>query len=109
MNLADRLLAIHESLDAHGVGHAFGGAIALAYWTVDPRGTSDIDVNLFTPSEGCRTALEALPEGIVHDEAVAETLEVDAVREHLMAMVGTSDARLARLAEAVRRADSQQD
>ncbi len=183
MNLADRLLAIHESLDAQGVGHAFGGAIALAYWTLDPRGTSDIDVNLFTPSDRCRTALDALPEGIVHDEAAvaailrdgqvrlwwdetpvdlffdytdlhadaarhrrqvpfagreipvlgpvelavfkamfdrtrdwadieamlaAQTLDVDAVREHLVAMVGSADLRLARLDDSVRRADAEQ-
>ena len=180
MNLADRLLAIHDSLDAGGVGHAFGGAIALAYWTLDPRGTSDVDVNLFTPSDRCRVALAALPDGIAYDEAAvativgegqvrlwwdetpidlffdythlhadaarhrrlvpfagteipvlgpvelavfkamfdrtrdwadieamlaAQTLDVDAVREHLAAMLGESDVRLARLDEAVRRAD----
>ncbi len=36
----------------------------------------------------------------------AETLDVDAVREHLVAMVGREDARLARLDEAIRRADT---
>ena len=32
------------------IPHAFGGAIALAYWTLDPRGTSDIDLNVFVPA-----------------------------------------------------------
>ena len=184
MNLADRLLEIHESLDTGGIAHAFGGAIALAYWTLDPRGTSDIDVNLFAPADRCSVALDELPDGIAYDAAAiatilrdgqvrlwwdetpidvffdytdlhantarncrlvpfagreipvlgpvelavfkamfdrtrdwadieamlaAETLDVDAVREHLVAMVGESDLRLARLDEAVRRADLQQN
>lgn len=181
MTLAERLLEIHRSLDANDVDHAFGGAIALAYWTLDPRGTSDIDVNLFMPAERCERGLEALPPGISYDESTikairrdgqarlwwertpvdlffdyvalhaaaarnrrtvpfggaqipvlaaaelatfkamfdrtrdwadieamleAETLDVDAVREHLVAMVGREDARLARLDEAIRRADT---
>ena len=40
---------------------------------------------------------------------VAATLDVDATREHLVAMVGEPDSRLARLDEAVRRADAQRD
>lgn len=183
MKLAERLLAIHESLDDHGIAHAFGGAIALAYWTLDPRGTSDLDVNVFTPSESCETALAALPPGIGYDEAAvaailrdgqvrlwwedtpidlffdytdlhreaarncrlvpfsgrqipvlgpvelavfkamfdrtrdwadieamlgAESLDVDALRERLTGLLGTSDRRLARLDEALSRADPRQ-
>jgi len=183
VTLAGRLLAIHESLDANGIEHAFGGAIALAYWTLDPRGTSDIDVNLFAPVERCEPALEALPPEIVHDQGsietirregqvrlwweetpidlffdytelhadaarhrrtvpfagsripilgpvelaifkamfdrtrdwadieamlVAESLDVDAVREYLVDMVGADDDRLSRLGDAVRRAEGPQ-
>ncbi len=68
MNLAERLLAIHRGLDTAHVAHAFGGAIALAYWTNDPRGTSDIDVNIFVPSGDCEAALEALPKGVAYDD-----------------------------------------
>jgi hypothetical protein len=32
------------------VRHAFGGALALAYWA-EPRATIDIDVNVFVPAE----------------------------------------------------------
>ncbi|MGI8461623.1 MAG: nucleotidyl transferase AbiEii/AbiGii toxin family protein [Solirubrobacterales bacterium] len=71
MRLADRLLAIHQALSAADLPHAFGGAIALAYWTEDPRGTSDIDVNIFIPAEDCERALEALPEGVAVPEGVA--------------------------------------
>lgn len=179
MTLPEKLLAIHSRLDDAGFEHAFGGAIALAYWTLDPRGTSDIDVNVFVPAARAEEVFAALPEGIAHDagdlavavrdgqvrlwwegtpvdlffdyvplhasaalhrravpfedaeipvvgpvelatfkamfdrtrdwadiEAMlaAETLDVDAVREGLLGMVGERDPRLGRLAEALRRA-----
>lgn len=61
MTLPAKLIAIHEALDEAGFPHAFGGAIALAYWTLDPRGTSDLDVNIFVPAKAARSALDALP------------------------------------------------
>ena len=64
MNLPDRIVAIHQALDSARVAHAFGGAIALAYWTENPRGTSDIDVNVFVPASECEGAMRALPEGV---------------------------------------------
>ena len=75
MTLAERLLAIHRSLAEDGSEHAFGGAIALAYWTQDPRGTSDIDVNVFTSAERCEAALAALPEPIAHDSDTVATIK----------------------------------
>ena len=180
MTLAQRLLAIHQALEAGGFEHAFGGAIALAYWTLDPRGTSDIDVNVFAAAEHAEPALAALPSAIDHDEGTVEaiardgqirlwwdetpidlffdnvplhvsaarnrrivpfagqeipvlgpielavfkamydrtrdwadieamltagTLDVDSVREQIIAMVGPRDPRIARLEDAVRRAD----
>lgn len=179
--LTGRLLAIHAALDAAPIEHAFGGAIALAYWTLDPRGTSDIDVNLFTAQEEPARVLAVLPKGIAHDESSAArikrdgqvrlfwadtpvdlffsnlpihdqasehrrrvpfagveipilgplelavfkamfdrtqdwadleamlraaTLDVDALREHLVEMAGEDDPRLGRLKEASRRADA---
>ncbi|MFN8149652.1 MAG: hypothetical protein U0R24_00810 [Solirubrobacterales bacterium] len=68
LRLPDRLLAIDRALAAAGFEHAFGGAIALAYWTLDPRGTSDIDVNVFIPAERCEEALAALPDGVAWSE-----------------------------------------
>lgn len=184
MTLAEKLLAIHADLEACGFEHAFGGAIALAYWTEDPRGTSDIDVNVFVPVEAANAAVDALPTGIargdadlrsirdtgqvrlwwqetpidlffdyerLHKEAarhrrsvpfageripvlgpielavfkavfdrtrdwadieamvLAETLDVDAVRAHLVELLGPEDERLERLVEAVRRADAQRE
>ena len=39
--------------------HAFGGAIALAYYAT-PRGTRDVDINVFLPASAFETVLEAL-------------------------------------------------
>lgn len=44
MTLAERIVALERALA--GVPHAFGGAIALAYYA-EPRATIDIDLNLF--------------------------------------------------------------
>ena len=64
MNLPERVVALHRSLEQARVPHAFGGAIALAYATHNPRGTNDIDCNLFVPAEDPAVAIEALPSGI---------------------------------------------
>jgi hypothetical protein len=62
--LVNKLFAIHDALTAAGLAHAFGGAIALAYCTEEPRGTRDLDLNIFTDSSRARAALGALPAGI---------------------------------------------
>src|SRR6476469_3457789 len=62
--LAERLLAVHVALDDAAVPHAFGGAIALAYCTEEPRGTRDIDVNVFVDSARARDVLHSLPAGV---------------------------------------------
>lgn len=77
MTLAERLVALHRALARRRIPHAFGGAIALAYWTLDPRGTSDIDVNLFVPAADCARALRALPEGVAQPEGTAEAIARD--------------------------------
>jgi hypothetical protein len=73
-SLSDKLVAIHRALAARRVPHAFGGAIALAYWTSDPRGTSDIDVNIFAPAADAGRALEALPAEIVQPDGLTELI-----------------------------------
>ena len=77
MNLPSRLVDLHEALEAHHVPHAFGGAIALAYLTLDPRGTSDIDVNLFVPADDSASALGALPAGIDQPEGTEGVIARD--------------------------------
>ncbi len=48
LTLAQRILAIDTALT--DTPHAFGGALALAYYA-EPRSTIDIDVNVFIPPE----------------------------------------------------------
>lgn len=62
--LVDKLFAIHDSLTEAGIAHAFGGAIALAYCVEEPRGTRDLDVNIFVDASRAETVLAALPEGV---------------------------------------------
>ncbi len=71
--LVDKLFAIHDSLTSAGLSHAFGGAIALAYCVEEPRGTRDLDVNVFVDASEARSVLGSLPDGIaVGEEDVAK-------------------------------------
>jgi hypothetical protein len=62
--LAERLLAVHDSLAKYGLPHAFGGAIALGYCTLEPRGTRDLDVNVFVRPDRAGDVLGALPAAV---------------------------------------------
>ena len=57
--LPDKVLWLHESLDAARIPHALGGALALAYYA-EPRVTIDVDLNLFVPVERWRDVVDAL-------------------------------------------------
>ncbi len=76
-DLGQLLLAVHEALDRAGIPHAVGGAIALAYCTLDPRGTRDLDFNVFVGPERAREVFAALPEGIEVSGDRLERLERD--------------------------------
>jgi hypothetical protein len=62
--LVEKLFTIHESLTEAGLAHAFGGAIALAYCVEEPRGTRDLDVNIFVDASEAESALGSLPAGV---------------------------------------------
>jgi hypothetical protein len=62
--LIDKLFAIHDALQEHSLPHAFGGAIALAYCVEEPRGTRDLDVNVFCDAADAAKVLGALPNGV---------------------------------------------
>jgi hypothetical protein len=66
-------LAVHlaRQLESADLPYAIGGAIAYGFWG-NPRGTRDLDVNVFLPaSEGAR-ALDVLVEaGVRFDRAAA--------------------------------------
>jgi len=57
--LDEKVVALARALEGAGIAHAFGGAVALAYYAT-PRGTHDIDVNLFVPAEDAERVLTAL-------------------------------------------------
>jgi hypothetical protein len=77
VSLAERLLALHRALSRRRIPHAFGGAIALAFWTLDPRGTSDIDVNVFVSAANAQRVLDALPDGVAVPAGTAEAIARD--------------------------------
>lgn len=60
-SLADKIVAVHRSLAADRLPHAFGGALALAWCTQRARGTIDIDVNVFVGVGEVDRLLSALP------------------------------------------------
>jgi hypothetical protein len=76
LTLAQRVLALDQALAA--IPHAFGGALALAYYA-EPRATIDIDLNLFVPTSrfaevaGPLSALGANAD----DPGVAELIQRD--------------------------------
>jgi hypothetical protein len=62
-SLAEKVIAVDRALSVADLPHAFGGALAYAYYG-EPRTTIDIDVNVFISIERCpdvETALEPLP------------------------------------------------
>jgi hypothetical protein len=64
----DKALLAAQALDGAGLPHAFGGAIALAY-CAEPRGTTDIDLNLFVSVDRSGEVLGALrPLGVPTDD-----------------------------------------
>jgi hypothetical protein len=75
--LVDKLFAIHESLKKEALPHAFGGALALAYCVEEPRGTRDLDVNIFCDAADAEKVLAALPDGVRSDPAKAMAIERD--------------------------------
>ena len=73
--LAERLIELHDALAAAGLPHAFGGAIALAYCTEEPRGTRDLDVNVFVRPELAKDVFAALPHGVARSAADLDAAE----------------------------------
>jgi hypothetical protein len=49
LSLPEKVVAVDKQLKATRIPHAFGGALALAYYA-EPRVTIDIDLNVFVPT-----------------------------------------------------------
>jgi hypothetical protein len=67
--LAARIVQLHGALERAVLPHAFGGAIALAYCIEEPRGTKDIDLNVFVGADRVDEVLAALPSGLTASDA----------------------------------------
>ncbi len=64
-----------SALEAARVPYAIGGALALGLWS-DPRGTYDVDLNLFVDSAGLAAALDAMEvAGLSIDRAAAHAAD----------------------------------
>jgi hypothetical protein len=77
MMLPEKIVDLHRSLAAAGVPHAFGGALALAWCTQQPRGTIDVDVNLFVPPSRAPEVLDGVPAGVEWGEADLARIRAD--------------------------------
>ncbi len=77
VGLVDKIVELHRKLGAAGLAHAFGGAIALAYCTGEPRATIDIDVNVFVGTDQIDELAAALAPEIVVAAPDVERLSRD--------------------------------
>jgi len=68
MRLVDAIASIHESLEEAGLPHAFGGALALAWCTGEPRATADIDLNVFVDPSRAAEVVSGLPATLIATE-----------------------------------------
>lgn len=75
-SLPEKIVAIHEQLRRTKVPHAFGGALALAYYA-EPRATIDVDLNLFVPPSSYREVERSLARIGVGDGVEPQIVERD--------------------------------
>ncbi len=57
--LPQGIIDIHNAFARDSIPHAFGGAIALAYWSA-PRATTDIDINVFLSQDQHLRVLDSI-------------------------------------------------
>lgn len=76
-SLTERILQLHRHLADAGLSHAFGGALALAFCTAEPRATKDIDVNVFVGPDRLDEVVAGLPSGVAVTDANRTELSLD--------------------------------
>jgi hypothetical protein len=64
LGITAKVVRLHRALENAALPHAFGGALALAFCTTDPRGTKDIDLNIFVGVERIAEVEASLPRGV---------------------------------------------
>lgn len=77
LTLPEKIVLVHDDLAAAELRHAFGGALALAWCTGRPRGTVDIDVNVFVGIDDAGAVLAALAGHVLADDTAGEVLARD--------------------------------
>jgi len=77
LGLTAKIVALHQALSAADIAHAFGGALALAFCTEEPRATQDIDVNVFLGADEIDVLVNALPAGVATAAANRRELKRD--------------------------------
>jgi hypothetical protein len=78
----EKLLAAARALETDGIPHAIGGAVALVYWG-EPRGTVDVDINIFLPEVDAPRVFKVLSSlglSISADDAASEVLRTGQIR-----------------------------
>lgn len=80
MSIIDAVLDVHNLLTRSCPAHAFGGALALAYYA-EPRATVDIDVNVFLPDADSPSVIAALATlGYKPEQAPEEAIPISGIR-----------------------------
>lgn len=80
-SLVDKIVAIADALERAAVAYAFGGALALAYATAEPRGTRDVDINIFATAADAASVFAHLPDAVAwSSDDVAAATDRDQVR-----------------------------
>ncbi len=74
VSLVDKIIDVHRRFTEAGIRHGFGGALALAYYTDDPRTTADIDVNVALDPVDAELALRTLPGEVDWDQATLDRI-----------------------------------
>ena len=75
--LVKQILGVHHMLDAGGVAHAFGGALALAFHVGEPRATRDIDVNVFLSPQSVDKVEQALAKQVTFSDEQRDAVRAD--------------------------------
>lgn len=77
MTLVERIIALAAALDEADLDWALGGALALAFATEEPRGTRDIDINVFVATNEVERVFDALPAGVLRGRAERRAVLAD--------------------------------
>lgn len=77
LSIVEKIVTLHHALVEGAVAHAFGGALALGWCVTDARGTVDVDVNVFAPTDAAVAVLAHLPAPVQWDDDDVALLERD--------------------------------